>query len=357
MNHDGQQPFDHSENEERISDQDNSPLSSLPQPTQTYSNLSDGEYTWRGSGEIANEGDQAERARQTLTVDTSAGLTRHTSSGTPSPSSRLTRIIEESRKLRAQIPAPVAYPPRRPRLGDFPPYTDYKLLEHTIDEPLKHCIVLLHDQGANEDSLEDLARRLKRSFPECLYLFLRGSEGVPGGNNGYTWTFRDEEEDAGFFKAVRRLLEDIILKGLVGSCNFEPRDIMLIGHGQGGSIGLAAAALWNAVEFGGVASIGDSSSAQSHWPAIDPASAIKTPILHMQASSASDSIAFMRRSFPWLELVDRRQSDDIVPSGEDRGELGSLQDFCLHRFRREQWEKQAAISFGKFRYQNSHDHN
>ena len=94
----------------------------------------------------------------------------------------------------------------------------------------------------------------------ALYCFfphtLRGLQPVALRNSGYHRADPNDTVDEGFINTSRVVLKDIIRDGLMAKCGFPPRDIVVLGHGQGGMAALATIACWNSIEFGGVVSFG-----------------------------------------------------------------------------------------------------
>ena len=107
---------------------------------------------------------------------------------------------------------------------------------------------------------------------------------------------------------------------------------------------LAAAASWQGLEFGGVISIGGAIPASTPQASNIKA---KTPALILSGPHGNvneSALGQIREQFTYVEYDIQRISNDNIPGAED---IGILLDFFGHRFRGEEWTKQAVISFGK----------
>lgn len=184
-------------------------------------------------------------------------------------------------------------------------------------------------------------------MPESAFILIRGTvtEDILPKNLDYVWAPSDMDESSGLLRSSRLILEIVIKDGLIRKCFFPPRNIVIIGQSQGGTVSLASAASWNDIEFGGVISIGGPLP-----PLFQPPSPSKarTPALVLggeMGSVVSAALRQIRDSFLEIEDQIKSNADDTVPKSKD--EIKPILDFLAHRLRREEWEKQAVISFGK----------
>lgn len=202
----------------------------------------------------------------------------------------------------------------------------------------------LHQQGGNEASLETLARRLKRALPKSAYLLIRGVEPVPSRSNGYHWADPQSEWDEGFLNASSRLLT--VIKGLISKCNIMPSNIMILGHSQGGMAALAMVASYDGIELGGVISIEGPLPSYVQLPSTVKA---QTPALILRAKLLGDidpsALQRIKDTFVTVDVGTRDGAHDTKPDTPDV--LRPILDFFAHRFHREEWEKQAIVSFGE----------
>lgn len=123
-----------------------------------------------------------------------------------------------------------------------------------------------------------------------------------------------------------------------------PSNIMILGHCQGGMAALAMVGLWDEVEFGGVISIGGPLPPDVQLPSAVKA---KTPALILRAELGDINPSALNRikeTFVTVDVETREGAHDTVP---DQNALRPILDFFAHRFHREEWEKQAIVSFGE----------
>lgn len=206
---------------------------------------------------------------------------------------------------------------------------------------------MLHKHSKAEPSLQSLALRLQKELPESVFIMLRALQSSSPDRNSRLYAYQAEAEDGGgdtgILKETRTILVDVIKNGLIAKCRFPPRNIMILGHCQGGTAALAATALWEEIEFGGVISVGGA------MPAVAPQTSTmkaKTPALILSGALGNINESALRRireHFTYVEPDIRRNSNDNIPEAED---IGVLLDFFAYRFRGEEWTKQAVLSFG-----------
>lgn len=269
--------------------------------------------------------------------------------GTPrnlSPASQLKSQLEDLRQIQRKVSLRSEDAPRLPTRDDFLLSISVDIIAGDIDEPVKHIIILLHDYSGTETSLQSLARRLSTRQPNCAYVLLRATEPVSPGNSGYHWADSQNNHDEGFFRCSRRILMDVIQDCLISKCNFNPRNIILLGHCQGGMAALATVASWDQVEFGGVISIGGPMPVYTHLPSDVKA---RTPALIIRAELGDVTPLAMqciKENFICVDSELRNGAHDTIPETPD--ELRPLLSFFAHRLEREEWEKQAILSLGKF---------
>lgn len=250
------------------------------------------------------------------------------------------------RSSQRNIPSKSNSSPRVPTQADFSPSISLAISQDELDdEPVDHIIIYLHQLGENEASLKPLAQRLKKKLPRSAYILIRGLEPVASRSNGYNWTDSQNQWNEGFLNACRSLLIDVIKNGLVSKCNIMPSNIMILGHCQGGMAALATVGLWDEVEFGGVISIGGPLPPEVQLPSTVKA---KTPALILRAELGDINPSALNRikdNFVTVDVETREGAHDTIP---DQNALRPILDFFAHRFHREEWEKQAIVSFGEY---------
>ena len=260
-----------------------------------------------------------------------------------SPAGWLKSECEALRRKQDEIQINIDRPSRTPVPAYFPPALSMTIV--SPDQPVESCVILMHNLANNEASLDDLVRILKRKQPQSAFILLRGLQPIESGNSGYHWADANGTIDEGFIKTSRVILEDIIRDGLISKCSFNPRDIVVLGHGQGGMAALAATACWNCTELGGVISFGGPMPGYVKLPSGVKA---KTPALIYGATHGDISptaLQQIKENFSFTDYHIPSSGQDTVPESDK--DLNPLLDFFAHRLGREEWKRQAVISFGK----------
>ncbi len=313
-----------------------------------------GEATESSSGKprLANHGENLEQYRpktqlplsRTLEIDvpTSSPVAR---TGGVSPAGQRVKEFDRLSEVQESIPFNGSGAPRLPTRDDFPPSISSIIVPRVTEKPVEHVVVLLHDFGGNEETLETFAFRLRERQPETAFVLLRGLESVPTGNSGHNWADSHSDWDGGFSGVGRKILIDVIKTGLIVKCGFEPRGIVFLGHGQGGMAALATVAACHRLEFGGVITIGGPMPAYAQLPYNVKA---RTPALLLRRELGDINgcaLQHLRDSFMSLDISTQPGVHDTIP--EQQKEIEPLLDFFAHRLGREEWTKQAILSFGR----------
>ena len=228
---------------------------------------------------------------------------------------------------------------------DFAPPLQVKVIPEHIKEGIniKHVVVLLHGYGGTESSLYELALHLHGQRPETSFVLLRGPEPVSTPNSGYHWADQSGKWDGPFFNS-EKILTQMIKSSLIETCGFHPRNILLMGHGQGGMAVLATAALWEDIELGGAVSIGGPLPSYARSASSNK---IETPAL-VVGGNLGDltplALDCIKNNFSTVDTCILPDTHDTVPDTDQSRK--PLLEFFAHRLRQEEWEKQAVISFG-----------
>ncbi|KAL8647250.1 MAG: hypothetical protein Q9210_005670 [Variospora velana] len=265
-----------------------------------------------------------------------------------SPVDPLKRRREALKKSLQKVPISGDSTPRKPMTTDFAHPLQVQVIPKYTKEGIniKHVVVLLHGYGGTESSLDELASHLHGQHPETSFVLLRGPEPVSTPNSGYHWADRSDEGDGPFVNS-EEILTQMIKSSLIDTCGFYPRNILLMGHGQGGMAVLATAALWEDIELGGAVSIGGPLPSYARSASF---SKIKTPAL-VVGGNLGDLTPFalerIKNSFSTVDtciLPDTHDTvHDTVPDTDQSRK--PLLEFFAHRLRQEEWKKQAVISF------------
>lgn len=286
---------------------------------------------------------QQQPSPPTLSGETDTSPPKGGSSRAVSPAGWLKKECDELRKKQDELQINIEGPSRTPVRADFP-----RALSMIIVNPVKrveNCIILMHNLTNNEASLESHAQILQSKQPESAFILLRGLQPIETGNSGYHWADANGTVDEGFINTSRVILEDIIQDGLMAKCSFHPRDVVVLGHGQGGMAALAATASWNCIEFGGVVSLGGPMPGYVQLPSNVKA---KTPALIYGSARGDITPAALQQIQENFSFTDHH----VPPSGHDTvplsdKEIAPLLEFFAHRLGREEWKRQAVISLGK----------
>ncbi|KAL2001843.1 hypothetical protein VTN02DRAFT_1134 [Thermoascus thermophilus] len=117
----------------------------------------------------------------------------------------------------------------------------------TTTRPTPNILLLLHGLGDTASSFAGFARAL--NLPETTCVTVQAPHPLPLDLPGFHWgddvTFDRAtgalDMDAGFARATRLVVEDVVRGVLVRRCGYRLRDVLVLGFGQGGMVGLAAA--------------------------------------------------------------------------------------------------------------------
>ena len=265
-----------------------------------------------------------------------------------SPESRVRQDFDSIRAAQEIIPSNANATRDLPARSDFPSSISLEILPPISNERIKKVIIILHDSAGTERSLEILSRRLQQDYPESAFLLVRGQEGVPSGNSAYHWADPGDGRDRVLANKCRLLLLDIVKHGLIERFGFKTRDIILFGHGRGGMAALVAAACWETVEYAGVISIGGPMPDCAH---LFQGNKAKTPVLVLggpQGNINSAALERMQNTFCHVTHDLRLPSQDAVPEAPNDMKciMEPLLGFLAHRLRRDEWTKEAVLSFG-----------
>lgn len=265
-----------------------------------------------------------------------------------SPADWLKREHEALKQRLQHLPYPGDRRPRLPTAADFPHALQVQIIPPFFEEHIEHVVVLLHQYGGSESSL-NLARKLHKQQPETSFVLLPRIEAMSTPKSGYHWADTTGDWDGPFLNSVG-ILTDKILFPLIEACGFLPREIVLMGHGQGGKAVLGTAALWEDVELGGAVSIGGPLPSY-----VQPtfAEKIKTPALMIWGTSGDRTPVSLERIRSRFVCVDDSifsGAHDTLPDTDES--MKPLAEFLSHRLQREEWKRQAIISLGIFHLYN-----
>ena len=167
-----------------------------------------------------------------------------------SPANNVNTDLEELQWSQKAIPSKSSATRRLPRCTDFPDAVDLEVVQPVTNHQIDFVVIMLQDNRTAERSLENLARKLQSQHPQNAYILIRKlaqAENVD--------VSADSHNDLDLVATSSILLRKVIYDSLIIKCGFGAEQIVVLGHGQGATAGLAAVSLWNNTEFAGVISI------------------------------------------------------------------------------------------------------
>lgn len=212
-------------------------------------------------------------------------------------------------------------------------------------------VIVLHDYDGDESSLKPFVKKhLKQS--QTVFLFLGGLRRIrtSSGGQGVGLSWADDPPDgSSYLKAARLIVEQIICKILISKCNFVPPNIALLGQGQGGTLALTIATIWDKTRIGGVITV--DGPAPEYLPR-PQSPQTPTPVLILGGKLGPLSPQAEQRIKDLFIYVDSelQPGTDLVrlsSSVSDIDEARIIQEFLAHSLRQEEWETQAVLAFGK----------
>lgn len=245
--------------------------------------------------------------------------------------------------------------PRLPTSKDFPPSISLTITPPpNVQLPL-NVLILLHGLGDTHVPFTRLAQQL--NLPYTCVISLGGPTPVPAlftGSDVPSFHWGDDilfdqstgelDVDSGF-KASQILLSEAVIKNiLMDKCGFQPRQVMLMGFGQGGMAALHYAASVPQVELGGIISIGGRLPAA----AVASTSKTKTPVLVLGGSRSKQvtrsAVEQLKNIFLTVEYVKWTKAEDSMPGSRD--EMLPIMRFFARRLRSRAGVPSDAVEIG-----------
>lgn len=211
-----------------------------------------------------------------------------------------------------------------------------------------NVLILLHGLGDTSVAFTNLGKQL--ALPETTCISLQAPTPLPFDLGGFHWgddiTFDQAsgqmDFDTGFTKAVKIIKQDIIEDALVKQGGYKPREIMIIGFGQGAMAALATAASM-AEELGGIVSIGGPLPSSS-----TSAKAVKTPVLVLGGSSSTlitrTALDRLKAAFQNVEYQNWHRAGDGMP--RNREEMLPIMRFFACRLRSRAGVPEGSVEVG-----------
>ncbi|KAI9045369.1 Phospholipase/Carboxylesterase superfamily [Aspergillus affinis] len=142
-------------------------------------------------------------------------------------------------------------PTKTPTQSDFPSHLTVTLTPpppsssaSLTSRPPPNILILLHGLGDSAPAFTSFARAL--NLPETLIVTLQAPNRLPLDLPGFHWgddiSFDTStgglDMDAGFAGATNVLVNEVLRDTLLRKCGYRAREILLLGFGQGGMLGL-----------------------------------------------------------------------------------------------------------------------
>jgi predicted esterase len=272
-------------------------------------------------------------------------------------------------------------PTRVPKAADFAdlsPALQFQLHFPEVPETTTAILILFHGLGDSEAPFANFARSV--ALPGVLAIAVRGVAPLPPAMLGLTGAAAaaparhfhwgddlaisprtgDLDPDPGFARAADLVLGRLVRGVLVDRCGWDPRDMLLFGFGQGGSLALglasrlrqgmdvaAAAGAADArvvdvtdgepdaaigTEFKGVVSIGGPLPA-SMVPTISSRQKARTPVLICRGRASElvddEALEYVNKEFAVVKVVTWKKADDGMPG--NREEFHPIMQFLAER--------------------------
>ena len=240
-------------------------------------------------------------------------------------------------------------PGRLPTSDDFPSHVSMAITPPPSNDQPANILILLHGLGDSNASFTRLGTQL--ALPETCCISLCAPTPLPFELGGFHWgddVIFDSanggmEFDTGFSKALKMIQHDIIEDGLIKSCGYRARDVVLFGFGQGGMVALAVAASM-LEELGGVTSIGGPSPATMQ----SASEKRKTPVLILGGASKTlitrIAIDTTKKHFQTVNYHKWAKQGDGMP--QNRDEMMPIMQFFSRRLRSRKGVPGNAIEIG-----------
>lgn len=241
-------------------------------------------------------------------------------------------------------------PTKTPTQSDFPSHLTLTLTPPppsttpTRTRPPPNVLILLHGLGDSAPAFTNFARAL--NLPETLVLTLQAPNRLPLDLPGFHWgddiSFDTAtgglDMDAGFATATKTLVHEVVRDVLLRKCGYRLREILVLGFGQGGMVGLLGArelgrggAEGQERELAGVVSIG------APYPLSGSAVGEKnrTPVLLVagreSAAVTDGAVRRTQQGFEFVEVKRYSRREDGMPRSRD--EMMPVMQFFARRLR------------------------
>ncbi|KAJ5745358.1 hypothetical protein N7520_010540 [Penicillium odoratum] len=250
-------------------------------------------------------------------------------------------------------------PTKTPTQSDFPSHltVTITLPPNPTSSPSPNILLLLHGLGDTAAGFTPFGRALH--LPETTILTVQAPAPVPFDLGGFHWgddvAFDSStgglDMDAGFTKSPATLIKDLVRGVLVRKCGYRPREILVLGFGQGGMAGLSLA--WElgrtgegveAEPLAGVISIG----APYPLSGSRAGSKNRTPVLLVAGRDSivvsDEAVRRTKQVFEFVEVSRYARKGDGMPSNRD--EMLPVMQFFARRLRSRQGVPEGSVELG-----------
>ncbi|KAI4188229.1 MAG: hypothetical protein L6R41_002268 [Letrouitia leprolyta] len=241
---------------------------------------------------------------------------------------------------------------RQPTSSNFPSNLQLSIVPPPNNQVPVNVLILLHGLGDSNESFAQLAKQL--SLPETTCISLQAPSPLPFDLGGFHWgddiTFDQSkgamDYDTGFEKSSRIIKEDVIETVLLQKYGYKPRNILLLGFGQGGMATLATALTYK-TELGGIISIGGPlPSTTSHVGTNEAKN--KTPVIVLGGSSQTlvtqSALSNLKQAFQVVEYIKWPRAGDGMPRNRD--EMLPIMKFFARRLQSRSGVPEGAVEVG-----------
>lgn len=254
-------------------------------------------------------------------------------------------------------------PTKMPTQSDFPSNltVTITLPPSSTSTPTPNILLLLHGIGDSAAGFTSFGRALR--LPETTIITIQAPAPLPFDLGGFHWgddlSFDSRtgalDMDAGFSRSTALLTNEIIRQVLVEKCGYQLREIMILGFGQGGMVGLAVARELGSAAgkenqdrisgaLAGVISIG----APYALSGTRSGAKNRSPVLLIAGrDSEAVSDGAVRRTkdvFEFVEVSRYARKGDGMPSNRD--EMLPIMQFFARRLRSRQGVPEGSVEIG-----------
>ncbi|KAL8670057.1 MAG: hypothetical protein Q9168_005383 [Polycauliona sp. 1 TL-2023] len=256
--------------------------------------------------------------------------------------------LDTIRQRHYGVYSPTGTAPRTPVVEDFERSLSFDIYPSEPSEQRGNVVVLISDfdrsqQVPDTSRLKTLALDIRRRQPRTNVVILWCVDPKATGHPELRFNFASDFHE--LLVVSECILTSLVKYTLISRCGFGPRDIVLIGCGQGGTTCLTIAAIWQDIELGGVVSI-EGLPPSFLFPDQSMTRKIKT--LAFTVTSGAESLGFLATDpiQSKFEILENRTIAGTYRALLDSSETNeSIFDFLDHRLYREEWKSRAILSF------------